>query len=165
MQCAGPGKTASPEAQSSQGYYASIIRPDGAGPSDTAKSTQISAFGFDSDDDDDDGAESGAPAEGSAFDFSDLDAALDKASGSEATASVVRKRAVTVPAAAAGSGPGEEEAALQDLVPTCISVNVGNAGRPSMLPEFYLYAEQEPLGRNHHDKLIHHNPHKTLHFF
>ena len=72
---------------------------------------------------------SGAAA--GAFDFSDLDAALESSMAAAAAAGPTRHAASTAPQVQQEQGAG-----------TCVGPAVG-----PLLPEFYLYAEEEPGSR------------------
>ena len=112
------------------------------------------AFGFDCDEFDDTSGDI-ATSRG-AFDFSDLDAALDKAasstSGTSAAVAAGKRGGPSITSKTGGGLSGEKDTVPEELsIPTCVAVQSSADGRdPPTLPEFYLYAEQEPIGRKNY---------------
>ena len=126
-------------------------------PADMYNSASVSgapAFGFDCDEFDDVSGDIETTSRG-AFDFSDLDAALDKAASSTSGTSAAvaaGKRGGPSIASTTRKGivgdSGEKDTVPEELIPTCVAVQSSADGRdPPTLPEFYLYAEPEPIGR------------------
>ena len=130
-----------------------------------ATASNAAAFGFGDDDDDSFGldictpvlAKQGSGKDGGAFDFGDLDAALDLAAMAAESTAARRKAAARETseeqeghggAAKSGnsSGAAGEGAPAAVSYPTCVVVG---EPLPPILPEFYLYAEEEPAGAVH----------------
>ena len=129
-----------------------------------ATASTAAAFGFGDEDEDNFDFDSCGPVPakqgyGDAFDFGDLDAALDVAT--LAAASAAARRQAVAPGtsegqdghggvaksgnSSGGSGEGAPAAAAVSP-PTCVVVG---EPLPPILPEFYLYAEEEPEGAVH----------------
>ena len=126
---------------------------------------KASIFGFGDDDDDGFSVATGFCADGQrqpnsneggcgggAFDFSDLDAALEASAAEAAAATEERLQKLREEAdASSGTVPAPSDGGLslrpEPEVPTCVAIPCGaTPARP--LPEFFLYAEEEPCSES-----------------
>ena len=133
-----------------------------------ATASNAAAFGFGDDDDDSFSLDICAPVpakqasgkDGGAFDFGDLDAALDMAASAAESASARRRQAVAPGTLEGQEGhggtakPGNSSGAAGEGAPASAAVSpptcvVAGEPLPPILPEFYLYAEEEPAGAVH----------------